>query len=67
MSDEELKPCPFCGNEDLSVEPVRMTKPIWYVYCGGCFVDGPEAESEASAKAAWNTRVHFVDEEAPDD
>ena len=54
---EKLKPCPFCGSENLYIDSgeffreyeIRCTK------CGGriCWFD-----TKAEAITAWNRRVH---------
>lgn len=52
---EELKPCPFCGNKDVSVAD---TGSAW-VRClvPDCGCEGPVCESEIDAVHAWNCRV----------
>ena len=61
MSDEALKPCPFCG---ARVATYRDEIGGWEIYCDGevgCAGDGDSRYStEAEAIAAWNRR-------APDD
>lgn len=64
MSDE-LKPCPFCGDEALidRVDEGADYRPWywWTVHCSNrdCVCDAlcHEYEAEAEAIAAWNTRA----------
>lgn len=67
MSDQELKPCPFCGKE-ASVYVFDATGPydrnIKYEYQPGCETDGCSGEwggssysSDDEARNAWNTRT----------
>lgn len=47
-----LKPCPFCGNEDVKAGGW----PVEYVSCK-CGAKGPDYSSKALAILAWNRRV----------
>lgn len=49
MSDT-IKPCPFCG---ATAELTFGTDYSW-VSCVGCCADGPSANSDTEAIAAWN-------------
>lgn len=51
---EELKPCPFCGSDD--VEALDM-EGKHYVACYDCALEGPFHDSRAEAVAAWNRRA----------
>lgn len=57
----ELQPCPFCGDYDPEV--AESSVPNIHgghkhaVYCNACFCEGPTADSEAEAIAAWNRRA----------
>lgn len=44
MSDIELKPCPFCGSEDISVHAYSID-PSCYIVCEKC---GASIESKVS-------------------
>ena len=51
---DELKPCPFCGCQKLSLN-VGVLR---YVSCPDCYTEGPwNEESEEEAITAWNTRT----------
>ena len=51
---EELKPCPFCGSDDVVVEE---TDTSGYVRCRGCGAEGGLRYSHDEAAAAWNSRA----------
>ena len=57
---EELKPCPFCGSEDVGVSYGRKANdmPFPYIECTICaaMVAGEE-DSELEARKAWNLRA----------
>ena len=57
----QLKPCPFCGSDDVEVydRDCRLTEKAWgfRAHCVGCGIDGPEHNSEAEAIDLWNTRT----------
>jgi len=56
----ELKPCPFCGGNDIVVceeQAQARSWPYWYVWCRDCDVHGPSRmDGEAGAVADWNDR-----------
>lgn len=51
---EELKPCPFCGATDCSVEADGPM--CFYVSCGSCWASTPRCETPGTAAADWNDR-----------
>ena len=51
---EALKPCPFCGGDDLEVTDMDGDH---YVLCHGCALEAPFHDSRAAVIAAWNTRA----------
>jgi Lar family restriction alleviation protein len=72
---EELKPCPFCGNEDISSGEVLVELPkgagfAKQTMCRQCGALGPEAkvterqsrgpEGDTAADTAWNRRASLV-------
>lgn len=57
MSDK-LKPCPFCGSDDVKYIP-RIAS---FVKCKNCLTEGPAANSEAEAARLWNDRAGDVDQ-----
>lgn len=54
----EIKPCPFCGSDYLSV-------PEWsnksYVRCGKCHAHGPDGKDEENAIERWNSALRKED------
>ena len=54
----ELKPCPFCGSEDLRViYKIENNSPkIFMVFCEICCAEGPFDLTETEAIDAWNKR-----------
>jgi Lar family restriction alleviation protein len=72
---EELKPCPFCGTEDISSGEVLVELPkgagfAKQTMCRQCGALGPEAkvterqsrgpEGDTAADTAWNRRASLV-------
>lgn len=51
-----LLPCPFCGDEDLSIQDARAPDDGLMVYCHGCLSQGPLCESRFTAAMTWNER-----------
>lgn len=59
----ELKPCPFCGSDDLKVRKASFG--VQYVLCTDCGAEGPPRDnlhetsrmSEKIAVEQWNNRV----------
>lgn len=59
MSDEPLKPCPFCGAEAEVVEAPAIFEHTarFGVCCTACECSTPWTDSRAAAVAAWNRRA----------
>lgn len=59
----ELKPCPFCGDEDLEIDHAPTYDvhhpDVYEVHCVECGGRGGEGWTEAEAIAAWNTRAEM--------
>lgn len=62
MSEQELKPCPFCG------AAAKMDTDIIYqmVTCTDCTANTGWWDSEAKAAEAWNQRL-TLGEKLPND
>jgi Lar family restriction alleviation protein len=69
MSDE-LKPCPFCGNNDYMTVEGTVSSNNFQVVCswlsGGCGASGGVRRTQAEAIAAWNTRADDAPEQPVD-
>ncbi len=51
MTDQKLKPCPFCGGE---ARIDKLYENEWYVYCPKC---ERHYDTEQEAIENWNARV----------
>ena len=54
MMGDVLKPCPFCGGEDMMVGSTFRDD---WMTCLDCNAAGPYCATEAEAITAWNTRA----------
>jgi Lar family restriction alleviation protein len=69
MKEQELKPCPFCGDEHARIightqnGHGAITAPI-YIRCLGCGVTTLHHKTYDEVVAAWNCRVSSADESA---
>lgn len=50
----KLKPCPFCGSDDVSVIDIAK---VWMVKCESCLACGTVTTKENTAIKAWNRRA----------
>lgn len=56
VSNEDLKPCPFCGGEDLHGQTYFDGQ--WhYIVCMTCCGRGGESMMREEAVAFWNKRA----------
>lgn len=53
MTDQELKPCPFCSSTNLYFE--LYSSGYYTIECGNCLTK-VTLSNEKRAKIAWNTR-----------
>lgn len=49
----ELKPCPFCGNERVNVAEIAGS---FFAVCGSCGAQGKMMETISGVVGAWNRR-----------
>ena len=54
----EIKPCPFCGSDDLHMQGNKSN----YVYCENCDTYGPDGEDEEEAIRLWNHAPRIEEE-----
>lgn len=51
---EKLKPCPFCGGDDLRY---MFYGGCTVVHCAYCGIDGPVGADDDEAAEKWNRRA----------
>lgn len=51
----ELKPCPFCGGEDVQYRCSEEGE--YYMMCYTCYARGPEMMTKRAAEWIWNQRT----------
>ena len=54
MTDKQLEPCPFCG-DNATVE--KNGRGDFYALCLNCGARGPAKENQQDAGPAWDKRV----------
>ncbi len=60
--NEELKPCPFCGSNDLrkskdfTIKDKNLICLVCDVQCNNCGCDGPKLFYTNDTVKAWNER-----------
>jgi Lar family restriction alleviation protein len=57
---DELKPCPFCGSDRITIMvrlPFNDEVVGYYVFCSGCGARSALNFSEEIAIEAWNRRA----------
>ena len=57
MTDVMIKPCPFCGHDDVEID--EIDKGIIAIFCPECMTIGPHQDGEQSTEEAirkWNER-----------
>jgi len=58
MKKEELKPCPFCGSNDIRLMPRELpSTTIYDIWCHGCLAGFPSFEVKENAVIKWNQRT----------
>ena len=56
----ELKPCPFCGCEEIVYMQYRHIAGLrWKVFCCGCSagIDNGYSQEKHQIQAVWNKRI----------
>ena len=54
MNCIELKPCPFCGSDDVSCD---ILEDVYYVECWDCSAKVESYDGIEDAVAGWNARA----------
>jgi len=57
----KLKPCPFCGSEELEMQLDIIDK--YAVVCLGCGACGRDEATKEKAAASWNRRYGSEDDD----
>lgn len=57
--EHELKPCPFCGSADLTLDNLGQQND-WFVSCNICEIQQIANYTRHSAVALWNRRQVFA-------
>lgn len=52
----KLKPCPFCGSEDIDCQNYCRGGNVWFVQCRECGATFPDFDSKEEAVGVWNKR-----------
>lgn len=52
-----LKPCPFCGSEEIFVYLKSTNYDKWCAICSICLARGGIGETKEEAATLWNTRM----------
>lgn len=55
-----LKPCPFCGSDDLTIDHL-VDDHDWFISCNGCEIQQIANYTEAEAIERWNRRALTID------
>ena len=57
--NEKLKPCPFCGGDDISPKWI-LPNGLWHCICETpkCHGAGPRRLSKEEAIETWNRRAY---------
>jgi len=55
MSDKKLRPCPFCGSEEVNATtaPEPDEHGLYYWVCPDCICCGPTCDTPDGASKAW--------------
>ena len=66
MSAITIKPCPFCGYDDVEIDVIDVG--IVAICCPECMTIGPHQDGQRWTQAieAWNRRAPVVEPVIPD-
>lgn len=54
----KLKPCPFCGGNNVNIVPFGFTKVTQFIECDDCGASVRPCIDESEVIAAWNQRYN---------
>ena len=55
---DKLKPCPFCGSDNMGVyEHSYPMEHYYFVFCNECKAESGNFETKEKAILAWNRRA----------
>lgn len=60
--EQELKPCPFCGSDNLDLSNGYDEDANWVIICKDCKAGGTFCAEKIKAVSKWNTRTLPEDE-----
>jgi len=58
MNRVALKPCPFCGSKNVTLEDAKRCVKMWFIQCDYCDATFPHFESKYTAIRYWNRRAN---------
>ena len=53
----EMRPCPFCGSDEVDVGEHMFNRRVKSVGCGECGAEGPCSTKKEEAIRMWNQRT----------
>lgn len=63
--DNQLKPCPFCGNPDIQRGRAEIgNRPTFHTYCNGCEAGTQGHPTREASDEAWNRRAALAHSDA---
>lgn len=58
---DRLKPCPFCGSDNVTILGGLGSKPVFWGFCNTCNTKNDYATTREGAIKNWNTRAVLVE------
>ncbi len=55
----KLKPCPFCGSDEVEITSEIIYTERFLIQCQNCCSQGPEERKKEIAIEKWNERVEL--------
>ena len=60
-----LKPCPFCGSREATIQGRHGNRRNWWVQCYDCYACAGACPDRAAAISAWNDRTALAADVTP--